>query len=60
MTEKIGQEILSKRVFKTATEVSGPLLFVDLQGRGGVSYGEIAKIRLPSGEERSGDRKSVV
>jgi V/A-type H+-transporting ATPase subunit B len=54
MTEKIGQEILSKRVFKTATEVSGPLLFVDLQGRGGVSYGEIAKIRLPSGEERSG------
>ncbi len=57
MTEtplKITSDILSKRVFKTATEVTGPLLFVDLQGRGGVSYGEIAKIKLPSGEERSG------
>ncbi|MCK5157979.1 MAG: hypothetical protein KAR08_02385, partial [Candidatus Heimdallarchaeota archaeon] len=52
--QKITSEILSKRVFKTATEVTGPLLFVDLQGRGGVSYGEIAKIKLPGGEIRSG------
>ena len=52
--QKITSEILSKRVFKTAIEVTGPLLFVDLQGRGGVSYGEIAKIKLPSGEVRSG------
>ncbi len=51
---KISSEILSKRVFKTAVEVSGPLLFVDLKGKGGVSYGEIAKITLPSGEVRSG------
>ena len=36
--QKITSEILSKRVFKTATEVTGPLLFVDLQGRGWVSY----------------------
>ena len=48
------RESLSKRVFKTATEVSGPLLFVDLKGKAGVSYGEIAKIQLPSGEVRSG------
>ena len=52
--QKITSEILSKRIFKTATEVTGPLLFVDLQGRGGVSYGEIAKIKLPTGEVRSG------
>ena len=46
---KINPEILSKRVFKTTTEVSGPLLFVDLKGKAGVSYGEIARIKLPSG-----------
>ncbi|MBD3189893.1 MAG: V-type ATP synthase subunit B [Candidatus Heimdallarchaeota archaeon] len=42
------------RVFQTAQEVSGPLLFVDLKGKGGVSYGEITKITLPDGEIRSG------
>ncbi|MCF2144248.1 MAG: V-type ATP synthase subunit B [Candidatus Heimdallarchaeota archaeon] len=54
MTETPTKKALSKRIFKTATEVSGPLLFVNLKGRGGVSYGEIAKVRLPNGEERSG------
>jgi V/A-type H+-transporting ATPase subunit B len=29
------------RSFKTTQEVSGPLLFVDLEGKGGVSFGEI-------------------
>ena len=53
-TSKIKIGALSKRVFKTATEVSGPLLFVDLKGKGGVSYGEIAKIKLSTGEIRSG------
>jgi len=51
---KVSSDSLSKRVFKSATEVSGPLLFVDLKGKAGVSYGEIARIVLPSGEERSG------
>jgi V/A-type H+-transporting ATPase subunit B len=46
--------ILSKRIFQTATEVSGPLLFIDLKGKAGVSYGEIAEIELPDGEKRSG------
>ncbi|MEA2070287.1 MAG: V-type ATP synthase subunit B [Asgard group archaeon] len=50
----IPPEVLAKREFKTATEVSGPLLFVDLKGKAGVSYGEIAKIALPTGEIRSG------
>ncbi len=53
-TPKINPEALAKRVFKTATEVTGPLLFVDLKGKAGVSYGEIARIKLPNGEIRSG------
>ena len=42
------------REFKTVTEVSGPLLFVDLKGKGGVSYGEIVEIITTSGERRRG------
>jgi V/A-type H+-transporting ATPase subunit B len=51
---KTEKDVLSKRIFKTATEVSGPLLFVNLLGKAGVSYGEIAQITLPDGEERYG------
>lgn len=42
------------REFKTVTEVSGPLLFVDLHEKGGVSYGEIAEIETVTGERRKG------
>ena len=42
------------RSFKTATEVSGPLLFVDLEGRGKVSYAEIVEVETPRGERRRG------
>ncbi len=40
--------------YKTVREVSGPLLFVDLQGRGGVSYGEICEVVTGYGERRRG------
>ncbi|MHA2502318.1 MAG: V-type ATP synthase subunit B, partial [Candidatus Kariarchaeaceae archaeon] len=42
------------RSFKTVDEVSGPLLFVNLEGKGGVSYGEICEIETPRGERRRG------
>ena len=42
------------RSFKTTTEVSGPLLFVDLEGKGGVSFGEICEVQTPRGERRRG------
>ncbi|NDG47328.1 MAG: V-type ATP synthase subunit B, partial [Flavobacteriia bacterium] len=42
------------RSFKTVDEVSGPLLFVNLEGKGGVSYGEICEIDTPLGERRRG------
>ncbi len=42
------------RTFKSVQEVSGPLLFVDLEGKGGVSYGEICEIQTPRGERRKG------
>ncbi len=48
------QEKYETREFKTVTEVSGPLMFVDLQGMGGVSYGEIAEIITTTGERRRG------
>ncbi|RMG34793.1 MAG: V-type ATP synthase subunit B [Methanobacteriota archaeon] len=40
--------------YKTVREVSGPLLFVDLQGKGGVSYGEICEVETSFGERRRG------
>jgi len=42
------------RSFKTVDEVSGPLLFVNLEGKGGVSYGEICEVETPRGERRRG------
>src|SRR6266700_1932800 len=38
--------------YKTIKEISGPLLFVESVR--GVGYGELARIRTPSGEERRG------
>ena len=48
------KETYEAREFKTVTEVSGPLMFVDLKGKGGVSYGEMAEIQTTSGERRRG------
>ncbi len=48
------QEKYETREFKTVIEVSGPLMFVDLQEMGGVSYGEIAEIITTTGEKRRG------
>ncbi len=48
------KETYEAREFKTVTEVSGPLMFVDLKGKGGVSYGEIAEITTTTGERRRG------
>ena len=48
------QENFEAREFQTVTEVSGPLMFVDLQGMGGVSYGEIVEITTTAGERRRG------
>jgi V/A-type H+-transporting ATPase subunit B len=48
------KEQFDAREFQTVTEVSGPLMFVDLKGMGGVSYGEIAEITTTSGERRRG------
>ncbi len=46
-------EDMSKRTeYQNVTEVSGPLMVVE--GISGVAYDEIAKIKLPSGEERLG------
>ena len=42
------------RTFKTVTEVSGPLLFVDLEGKGGVAAAEICEIEVKDGERRRG------
>ena len=44
----------SLRSFKTSQEVSGPLLFVNLEGKGGVSFGEICEVETPRGERRRG------
>lgn len=52
MTSEIVNPTL--RSFKTVNEVSGPLLFVDLEGKGGVSYGEICEVETPRGERRKG------
>src|SRR6059036_1701390 len=38
--------------YTTIREISGPLLFVESVR--GVGYGELARIRTPSGEERRG------
>ena len=48
------KETYEAREFKTVTEVSGPLMFVDLKGMGGVSYGEMAEIQTTKGERRRG------
>lgn len=48
------EETFEAREFKTVTEVSGPLLFVDLKGKGGVSYGEIVEIETVDGRRRRG------
>jgi len=48
------KETYEAREFKTVIEVSGPLMFVDLQGMGGVSYGEIVEILTTAGEKRRG------
>ncbi len=45
---------LTARKFKTVQEVSGPLMFVNLEGKGGVSYAEIVEVELPNGEKRRG------
>ena len=42
------------RTFKTVSEVAGPLVFVDLEGKGGVSASEICEIKTPQGEVRRG------
>ncbi len=44
----------SSREFSTVNQVSGPLLFVDLKNKGGVSYGEIVEIETVNGEKRNG------
>ncbi len=48
------KETYEAREFKTVTEVSGPLMFVDLKGMGGVSYGEMVEIQTTMGERRRG------
>ncbi|MBY8999935.1 MAG: V-type ATP synthase subunit B [Candidatus Heimdallarchaeota archaeon] len=48
------KETYDAREFKTVTEVSGPLMFVDLKGMGGVSYGEMVEILTTGGERRRG------
>ncbi|UJG42498.1 MAG: V-type ATP synthase subunit B [Candidatus Heimdallarchaeum endolithica] len=45
---------LNYREFQTVQQVSGPLLFVDLRNKGGVSYGEIVEIETVDGEKRNG------
>ncbi|MDH5403267.1 MAG: V-type ATP synthase subunit B, partial [Candidatus Heimdallarchaeota archaeon] len=52
MVTELGNPTL--RSFKTVNEVSGPLLFVDLEERGGVSFGEICEVETPRGERRRG------
>lgn len=42
------------RTFKTVQEVSGPLLFVNLEGKGGVAAAEICEIETSTGERRRG------
>ncbi len=46
------QKSLVSKEFTTVNYVSGPLIFVERPR--GVSYGEIARVILPSGEERTG------
>lgn len=48
------KETYEAREFKTVAEVSGPLMFVDLKGMGGVSYGEMVEILTIEGERRRG------
>ncbi|MHA1396211.1 MAG: V-type ATP synthase subunit B [Candidatus Heimdallarchaeaceae archaeon] len=48
------KEKFSMREFQTVAEVSGPLVFVDLKGMGGVSYGEMVEIITTTGEKRRG------
>ena len=45
---------LSSRKFQTVEEVSGPLMFVSLKGKGGVAYAEIVEVLLPDGSKRRG------
>jgi V/A-type H+-transporting ATPase subunit B len=54
MAQQEVQSDATLRSFKTATEVSGPLLFVDLEGKGNVSYNEIVEVDTPRGERRRG------
>ena len=44
----------SLRKFQTVDEVSGPLMFVSLKGKGGVAYAEIVEVLLPDGSRRKG------
>ncbi len=46
------QQSLASKEYQTVNYVSGPLIFVE--GPKGVSYGEIARITIPDGEERTG------
>ncbi len=46
------QQSLVSKEYQTVNYVSGPLIFVE--GPKGVSYGEIARITTPDGEERTG------
>ncbi len=43
---------LLTREYRTVSSVAGPLIFV--QNVKGASYGEIARIIIPGGEERTG------
>ncbi len=51
MATKVAYE---SREFKTVKEVAGPLMFVSLEGKGGVSYGEIVEITTTTGDKRKG------
>ena len=58
-SEKVKQEKekmkrFETRRFQSVTEISGPLMFVDIKGKGGVSYGEIGEVELSTGEQRQG------
>src|SRR5438309_11897009 len=43
--------------YRTVREISGPLIFVERVR--GVAYGELARIKTPSGEERRGQALEV-
>ncbi len=48
------QEKYEAREFQTVTEVTGPLMFVDLKEMGEVSYAEMVEITTTTGERRRG------